>query len=105
MCAYSGRELHTNVTLFIEAHEIMGLSIHISETPSAKLGRSLRPLTLLLHGELFKNVYHFLCHGSNLSRNKHIDEQMRHRMSSASAAFGSLREQIFENPTIRTNIK
>ena len=63
--------------------------------------------TITVNGEALKTVNKFTDLGSTLSRNVHINDQVVLRITKASAAFGNLREKVWEREglSIQTKLK
>uniref|UniRef100_A0A803TRR0 ribonuclease H n=1 Tax=Anolis carolinensis TaxID=28377 RepID=A0A803TRR0_ANOCA len=108
VCAHSEEGLQATLNTFAEAYEKLGLSLNIEKTkvlfqqapanPSAMPGIQVNGVTL-------ENVDHFHYLGSHLSTKVNIDTEIKHRLSSASAAFFQMKQRVFEDRDIRRDTK
>ena len=58
--------------------------------------------TINVNGETLKTVNKFTYLGSTLSRNVRVDDEVVLRIAKASAAFGNLREKVWEREGLST---
>ena len=61
--------------------------------------------TFYVNGHPLKNCENFKYLGSILGQNCNLDREIDARISAASAAFGKLRQRVFENNNLRTQTK
>ena len=61
--------------------------------------------TITVNGEALKVVDNFTYLGSTLSRDVRINDEVNHRIAKASAAFGNLRDKVWEREGLSTQTK
>ncbi|XP_076039478.1 uncharacterized protein LOC143024551 [Oratosquilla oratoria] len=101
-------DLQTIVNAFTRAYNRLGLKLNASKTkvlyqPSPNTTPS--PSSLTANGVLLENVDCFSYFGSFLSQTANIDAEVQHCISSASVAFGRLRQRVFDDHNIRKTTK
>ena len=68
-------------------------------------GKTYKEPTITVKGQRLKVVDKFTYLGSTLSRDVHIDDEVNARIAKASAAFGRVRESIWDRSGIRIDTK
>lgn len=102
--ACSEADLQAMVNIVIEAYSRMGLTLNTSKTKilfQQGPGAPLPSPKITANNALLENVPSFTYLGSHLSTNILIDE-IQHGIDGASAAFGKLRNRVFEDHNIPT---
>lgn len=103
-------DLQVAVDAFSYAHDALGLTLNARKTqvlfqpsPDHTLERKQPEITV---GDThLSSVDHFSDLGSCLSCKADLDVETQVRLKSASAAFGSLRDRVFDNRNLYTNTK
>lgn len=108
VAAHTASDIQATLDLFNEAYKKLGLSLNIGKTkvlhqPAPR--QPSNPSTIYVDGKPLEFVEHFPYLGSHLSQNATIDEEIQHRIHSASAAFFKLRQRVFENRDLRKSTK
>lgn len=101
-------ELQAILNIFVEAYSKIGLKLNIQKTKilhQPAPGENIQAPAISIHGEPLQNVNSFPYLGSHLSSTADIDTEIHHRIRSAGAAFGRLRERVFTNRDIRNETK
>lgn len=108
ICASSESDLQTVMTAFHDAYTRLGLTVNIGKTQVLYQPPPRGPYhapTIRIEGQALQNVDHFPYLGSYLSSNNLIDNEIQHRLSCASAAFGRMRTRVFDDHNIHVSTK
>ena len=109
ICATSELALQQIMDAFARAYSRLGLDINTRKTKvlfqPAPGDLNPREPAVTLNGETLENVAHFPHLGSFLSAAPNIDYEIHHRISSASGAFGKLRNRVFDDRDLRLHTK
>ena len=106
--ACSEPEMQQSIDKFSSACDAFGLTISTKKTEVMYQPASNKDYTvptININGEALKTVNKFTYLGSTLSRNVRIDDEVVLRIAKASAAFGNLREKVWEREGLSTQIK
>ena len=108
--ACSEPEMQQSMDKFSSACDAFGLTISIKKTEvmyQLAPSKDYTEPTITVNGEALKTVNKFTYLGSTLSRNVHIDDEVVLRIAKARAAFGNLREKVWEREglSIKTKLK
>uniref|UniRef100_A0A670JSP7 ribonuclease H n=1 Tax=Podarcis muralis TaxID=64176 RepID=A0A670JSP7_PODMU len=108
VCAHSEDDLQTILNIFAETYKKLGLSLNIQKTKVLHQQVQNNPSAvpqIQLNGVTLENVDHFSYLGSYLSTRGNNDAEIRHHLSSASAAFSQLKCRVFEDLDIHRETK
>ena len=106
--ACSEPEMQQSMDKFSSACDAFGLTISTKKTEAMYQpapNKDYTVPTINVNGEALKTVNKFTYLGSTLSRNVRIDDEVVLRIAKASAAFGNLREKVWEREGLSTQTK
>ena len=106
--ACSEPEMQQSMDKFSSACDAFGLTISTKKTEvmyQPAPNKDYTVPTINVNGEALKTVNKFTYLGSTLSRNVRIDDEVVLRIAKASAAFGNLREKVWEREGLSTQTK
>ena len=101
-CALNARtqaDMQESMDLFAKSCDNFGLTISIKKTEVLHQPAPEAPYTepdILVNGQRLSVADKFVYLGSTLARSANIDEEVAYRIARASAAFGRLRERVWE---------
>ena len=106
--ACSVHEMQQSMDKFSSTCNAFGLTISTKKTEvmyQPAPNKDYTEPTINVNGEALKTVNKFTYLGSTLSRNVRIDDEVVLRIAKASAAFGNLREKVWEREGLSTQTK
>ena len=107
LLAHSPEEIQRIVNAFSEASNKFGLKINIKKTEvlyQPDRARS-KEVDITVDGVKLNSVPEFTYLGSTVSNDGRIDVEIQKRMAKASAAFGRLRQRLWNNHHVCTRVK
>ena len=108
LAAHSEKDLQELANCFPSASKAFGLTVSIKKT---EVLRQLAPNTTrcppntIMDGEALKNVDVFKYLGSSINTAANLDDEVLNHLSKASQAFGHLHTLVWQERSIRVNIK
>ena len=110
LVTYTEEDLQAAVNAFSYAYDALGLTLNVWKTqvffqPSPDHTHGLKQPEITVGDQCLSSVDHFTHLGSCLSCRADLNVETQARLKSASAAFGSLRDRVFDNRNIYSNTK
>ncbi|KAI8490935.1 hypothetical protein Bbelb_313540 [Branchiostoma belcheri] len=108
LVAHQAQHLQDTLDLFNSAYKLLGLTTNKSKTKvmiQPAPGQQPPAVSFYLDGVRLECVKHFSYLGSTLNHKGNIDDEISHRLGCACAAYGNLRERVFDNASLKTVTK
>ena len=107
LVAHSADKMQKIVDVFSDASKKFGLKINIKKTEMLCQPNSTRTREedIMVDGNKLNSVLEFTYHGSTISSNGCIDDEIQRRMAKASASFGRLRQRLWNNHHVSMQVK
>ena len=107
LVAHSAEEIQRIVDAFSDASKKFGLKINIKKTEVLYQPNSTRTQEedIMVDGNKLNSVPEFTYLGSTISSDGRIDAEIQRRMAKASASFGRLRQRLWNNHHVSTQVK
>jgi exonuclease III len=104
--AHDPENLQHQTSSLQESYTRIGLRLNAKKTETLQFDPdNALPTQIQLGNDTIRNVSSF-CHlGSILSDSCHLDEEIQHRISAASSAFGRLKQRVFLNRNLKIMTK
>ena len=110
LVAHDAESMQRLIDRFSLAAEQFSLKINIKKTeclfqPVKNLSIAQVPEDILVHGEALVQTKSFVYLGSTITDNARLDSELILRMGKASAAYGKLRERLWDNHHVSLRVK
>ena len=108
--AHAAEGMQQLVDRFSSAADQFNLKINIKNTeclfqPVKNFNIAQTPIDILVHDEALVQTKNFVYLGSTITDNARLDSELTFRMRKESAAYGELRERLWDNHHVSLRVK